>query len=224
MRYTGTYNRGNTPFQPSPPPPNILQISQDIAADRQQSSTSTTAPVGEEKHIDNGISRHAAAREEGHHRQQPAATLTSPPAVVVVIDGTWSQAKQILSRYPFLSSKKPSVVGPGGRAYKSAVPVVSTTGNGRRRSLEEGGVKEEGVAGSAENGGALSPGRDGESGAVVVEVEGALCRAVKFRSAGSSGYGFRREPSKECLSTLESVAYTLEVCTVCFRLAQTDRI
>lgn len=41
--------------------------------------------------------------------------------------------------------------------------------------------------------------------------EGALCRAVKFRCAGVSGYGFRREPAKECLSTLESVAYTLEV-------------
>lgn len=95
------------------------------------------------------------------------------------------------------------MVGPGSRGYKSPVPGISTAGNGRCDSGEDG-------EGRGENGGAPSPERKGEGG--VVGVEGALCRAVKFRSAGSSGYGFRREPSKECLSTLESVAYTLEVC------------
>lgn len=45
----------------------------------------------------------------------------------------------------------------------------------------------------------------------VVVPQGGVCRPVKFRSAGISGYGFRREPTKECISTLESVAYTLEV-------------
>lgn len=106
--------------------------------------------------------------------------------MVVVIDGTWSQAKQILSRYPFLNSRKPSVAGPGGRGYRTPLPGGNSTAGGG----EEG---------------------QGEEGGIDSETEGALCRAVKFRSAGSSGYGFRREPSKECISTLESVAYTLEV-------------
>lgn len=106
--------------------------------------------------------------------------------VVVLIDGTWSQAKQILSRHPFLSSRKPSLTGPGDRGLKEYIPPLVPTGI------------------SAGDG-------EGKGDEAAAAQEGGVCRAVKFRSAGTSGYGFRREPSKECISTLESVAYTLEV-------------
>lgn len=106
--------------------------------------------------------------------------------VVVLIDGTWSQAKQILSRHPFLSSRKPSLTGPGDRGLKEYIPPLVPTGI------------------SAGDG-------EGKGDEAAAAQAGGVCRAVKFRSAGTSGYGFRREPSKECISTLESVAYTLEV-------------
>lgn len=124
--------------------------------------------------------RTPVAEGEQHH-EKPLPSLPSPrlppPAVVVIIDGTWSQAKQILSRYPSLSPRRPSGMGPGTRGVRSPVEF------------------------SAE------PERD----IVGEEAQEALCRAVMFRSAGPSGYGFRREPSRECISTLESVAYSLEV-------------
>lgn len=127
-----------------------------------------------------------------------------PPAsnVVVVKDGTWSQAKQILTRYPFLNSRKPSVAGPGGRGYKNYFPGYPDDGvddgEEQARGLSEGNSDNDGVGQS----------RIGFGDKMEEE---ALCRSVKFRSAGTSEYGFRREPSKECLSTLESIAYTLEV-------------
>ncbi|CAN0272975.1 unnamed protein product [Laminaria digitata] len=106
--------------------------------------------------------------------------------VIVLIDGTWSQAKQILSRHPFLSSRKPSLTGPGDRGLKEYIPPLVPAG-------------------------VSAGGGEGKGDKAAAAPEGRVCRAVKFRSAGTSGYGFRREPSKECISTLESVAYTLEV-------------
>ncbi|KAG5189893.1 DTW domain-containing protein [Tribonema minus] len=38
-----------------------------------------------------------------------------------------------------------------------------------------------------------------------------LCTPVQFRDGGSSTYTIRREPMPHCLSTLESIAYSLEV-------------
>lgn len=143
--------------------------------------------------------------------------------MVVLIDGTWSQAKQILSRYPFLSPQQPSVAGPGGRGLKfSSLGGAPATGGpfnpgqggggggGGNQGAEETGAGVRGYA--AEEVGVGGVGQEGGR----EEEESALCRAVKFRSAGVSSYGFRREPTKECLSTLESVAYTLEVCTLPF--------
>ncbi|CAM9572980.1 unnamed protein product [Ectocarpus sp. 12 AP-2014] len=124
--------------------------------------------------------------------------------VVVLVDGTWSQAKQILSRYPSLlrpimattpAQQKTRELG----ASAGGVPVAAVGGSGE---AEGGGSSDERGGGSEEG--------SGEREAGPTE-DGALCRAVKFRCAGVSGYGFRREPAKECLSTLESVAYTLEV-------------
>ncbi|CAM9859729.1 unnamed protein product [Pylaiella littoralis] len=130
---------------------------------------------------------------------------SSAGVVVVLIDGTWSQAKQILSRYPFLSPKPPSATGPasmgggGGGVEKVATSafISGTTADGVLRTAERGSVSR------VETG--------GEGGGLAGKRGDACCRAVQFRSAGVSSYGFRREPSKECLSTLESVAYTLEV-------------
>ncbi|CAM9566981.1 unnamed protein product [Ascophyllum nodosum] len=126
----------------------------------------------------------AAAEETSREGFSPSSSSSSP-AVVVLIDGTWSQARQILSRYPSLSSRRPSAVGPGARGVRS--PVVFSAEPRR-------GVDVEGAPHLGE-----------------VMEDDALCRAVMFRSAGPSGYGFRREPSRECVSTLESVAYSLEV-------------
>lgn len=119
--------------------------------------------------------------EGEQHHEKPLPSLPSrlpPPAVVVIIDGTWSQAKQILSRYPSLSPRRPSGMGPGTRGVRSPIEFSAEP----ERDIVEEEVAQE-----------------------------ALCRAVMFRSAGPSGYGFRREPSRECISTLESVAYSLEV-------------
>ncbi|CAM9292290.1 unnamed protein product [Ectocarpus sp. 6 AP-2014] len=124
--------------------------------------------------------------------------------VVVLVDGTWSQAKQILSRYPSLL-RPTTATTPAGQKTRElgvsvgGVPVAAVGGSGE---AEGGGSSDERGDGSEEG----SWGR--EAGPME---DGALCRAVKFRCAGVSGYGFRREPAKECLSTLESVAYTLEV-------------
>eukprot|EP00752_Nemacystus_decipiens_P012633 g11189.t1 len=143
----------------------------------------------------------------------PPPSSSGPPLVVVLIDGTWSQAKQLLSRYPFLSPQKPSVAGPGGRRLRFSSPggppafdAPPNPGKGggirglKEKAAELGGYAAEDV--SVGGVGAEDVGQEGD---------GAVCRAVKFRSAGVSSYGFRREPTKECLSTLESVAYTLEV-------------
>ncbi|CAM9948217.1 unnamed protein product [Ectocarpus sp. 4 AP-2014] len=124
--------------------------------------------------------------------------------VVVLVDGTWSQAKQILSRYPSLlrlrTATTPAVQKTRElRASVGGVPVAAVGGSGE---AEGGGSSDERLDGSEEGSGGREAG---------TMEDGALCRAVKFRCAGVSGYGFRREPAKEYLSTLESVAYTLEV-------------
>lgn len=144
--------------------------------------------------------------------------------MVVLIDGTWSQAKQILFRYPFLSPRKPSVTGPGGRGLRlaSSGGTLSVGGPQHPGKWDDRsqGAEEENVAGV---GGYAA--QDLVIGGGEQEKDGALCRAVKFRSAGVSSYGFRREPTKECLSTLESVAYTLEVIFLCLKtliLAQAE--
>lgn len=150
---------------------------------------------------------------------------------MVLIDGTWSQAKQILSRYPFLSPKPPSAGVPGGSgggkgsAKKLAKPVVvpritedggglrtaeRDSGNGIEADPEGQEEEEEEAAGQGQ--GAKRDEQEGTGEGRAGKLGGAFCRAVQFRSAGVSSYGFRREPSKECLSTLESIAYTLEVC------------
>ena len=131
--------------------------------------------------------------------------------MVVLIDGTWSQAKQILSRYPFLSPQKPSVAGPGGRGLRfSSLGGAPAVGGPLFNPGTSGGSRRAEATRTGDGGYAAE--EDAGGGGVGQKQEGALCRTVKFRSAGVSSYGFRREPTKECLSTLESVAYTLEVC------------
>ena len=160
--------------------PQRSHVAQDIAADRQEAAGNASAAASTATSI--GV---VPAPEVGEPLKMPRSAR--PPAkVVVLIDGTWSQAKQILSRHPFLSSRKPSLSGPGDKGLKEYIP-----------PLVPRGVS----AGNGERGGDEA----------TAALEGGVCRAVKFRSAGPSGYGFRREPSKECISTLESVAYTLEV-------------
>ncbi|CAM9390264.1 unnamed protein product [Sphacelaria rigidula] len=128
----------------------------------------------------------------------PSSPLSrsSAPNVVVLIDGTWSQAKQILGRYPCLTDKfvvrKPWLL-----------PEEDEISGGSSGAEE---TSETGVDLQVAVGDGFSSGEFAEQGDTKF-----FCRAVKFRSAGSSGYGFRKEPSEECISTLESVAYTLEV-------------
>lgn len=127
--------------------------------------------------------------------------------MVVVVDGTWSQAKQILSRYPSLLRPRMATTPAGQKTRELGAsvggdPVAAVGGSGEA----EGG----GSGSSDERGDGSEEGSGGREAGPMED--GVLCRAVKFRCAGVSGYGFRREPAKECLSTLESVAYTLEVC------------
>lgn len=138
---------------------------------------------------------------------------SSSPDVVVLVDGTWSQAKQILSRYPFLTNKfvvrkpwlKISRRSTENSSRTAAVPLLRES---YTRSVNS-------AVGASDGTEAKGNGWDSCSGfahdSSQEENMACLCHAVKFRSAGSSGYGFRKEPSEECISTLESAAYTLEV-------------
>lgn len=127
-------------------------------------------------------------------RPSSPPSRSSGPDVVVLIDGTWTQAKQILGRYPCLTDKfvvrKPWLLPKGENLGSSCAEGTSGPGADLQVAARDGFSSDK----FAEKG-------DAEC----------FCRAVKFRSAGSSGYGFRKEPSEECISTLESVAYTLEV-------------
>ncbi|CAB1115617.1 unnamed protein product [Ectocarpus sp. CCAP 1310/34] len=185
---------------------------------RRENSASTGTPLllfpcpGAEYLEDIAASRDQSAPSAQPFPPTPAAAAAAAELatgagggeVVVLIDGTWSQAKQILSRYPSLlrprmattpAQQKTRELG----ASAGGVPVATVGGSGE---AEGGGGSDERWDGSEQGSG----GREAEP-----TEDGALCRAVKFRCAGVSGYGFRREPAKECLSTLESVAYTLEV-------------
>lgn len=139
----------------------------------------------------------------------------SSPDVVVLVDGTWSQAKQILGRYPFLTSKiivRKPWLEKSRRSTEDSSRIVAIP---PLRESYMGNITSE--VGASDGTEAKDGGRDLLSGRGFTDgssQEGnvnCFCRAVKFRSAGSSGYGFRKEPSEECISTLESVAYTLEV-------------
>lgn len=128
----------------------------------------------------------------GRRAQSAQVPLSLEPTkrVVVLIDGTWSQSKQILRRYPCLVDARlpPKHDDGGAQQAQSLEEGGNPCGDGRVRECDRGSSASSGLA-----------------------MEDTFCRAVTFRSAGSGGYEFRREPSDECLSTLESVAYTLEV-------------